>query len=219
MEEAARQAGSNPDDGGQRADGTDGTDEPDSPSLRVNPYGGKTTQELIAEAESLGRNCRNTGSTCGVRSPDGPSASPDAPPDTTPGVQLSEGNGHAEPAAKPMADQQVRPAATENVTVSEGASGETGGTPVPPAETEPEYNLSDIERLMRWQGKTLEEARQILRARLQAWKAWRKKGSMGPNPMHATPEPNCFAPNPGPTPPLCGPCEPPLTSASLRNLW
>ncbi len=46
---------------------TDGTDEPDepgsgtadSPSLPVNPYAGKTTQQLIAEAESLSRNCRN----------------------------------------------------------------------------------------------------------------------------------------------------------------
>jgi hypothetical protein len=260
--EAERQAkagstgGPSPDDGCQRTEGTnwtDGTDEPDSPSLPVNPYGDKTTDQLMAEAESLSRNCRNTGSTCGPNEETAenieqketktteaaaprPSSEPSPHPYPLPshrmgaereqqldGVCSSEDQQHASVVPSTTipqaADQQVSPTVIENVTAAEGASGETGETPVPLAEAEPEYNLRDIERLMRFQGKTLEEARQILRARLKAWKAWRKKGSMGPNPMHAAPEPNYFAPNPGPTPPLCGPCEPPLTSASLRNLW
>jgi hypothetical protein len=78
---------------------------------------------------------------------------------------------------------------------------DTNSTRAAQASTEPEYSLREIEWLLR-QGKTLEEARRVLDAR--------RRGIKEPAPANDVP-------NPGPTPPFYGPCEPPLTRSSAYN--
>lgn len=124
-------------------------------------------------------------------------------------------NAAREARAVPVADPQVRPTKTQvspatvqaEGNVQAEAVGGTGEVATAAAQqsTVPELPLRDIELLLR-RGKALEEARRELLSRLE-----KQKNQPPEEPVH-------YAQPPGPTEPLYGPAEPPLTLSSCHNL-